>query len=438
MTIILSFPWWALALMVVGVIGLGTLILNLFSSVGDRPGQATVARPCALDSIDFLLALSGVLNAPLHAGGTARLLNNGDEFYPAMLKAIREAERTVNFTTYIWQGGEVSDAFFEALVEAAERGVEVRILVDGWGGLKTPRNDIERLRAVGGKWERFNVPTFGKLTRLHKRTHRRALLVDGRVGFTGGAAIMDKWLGNAQDADHWRDCMVEVRGRLALSLQSTFAQLWAHSTGELLSGQEFYDLDAHEAESEGKGERIRRHLSVISSPSGEAHPMRPLFWYSIRCAKERIYITNPYFVPDDIMADALMERARAGVDVRVLVPNEKIDVLVIRWASRSYYEQLMEAGIRIFEYQPTMIHQKLLVADGVWSLFGSTNMDVRSKELNQENTLGILDRGFAAELEDTFLADLQRAEEVDLERWRRRPWYYRIPERFFRLFEEQF
>lgn len=431
-------PWWALVLMAIGVLAIVTLVLNLFSAVGERPDGAGLVDPCRVDSVDFLLALSGVVNAPLHRGGTARLLNNGDAFLPAMIDAIRAAERSVNFTTYIWQDGEVSDAFFDALTDRARAGCQVRVLVDGFGGMRAPGERVEELRAAGGRWERFQMPRFGTLTRLHKRTHRRALVIDGKVGFTGGAAVMDKWLGNAEDEGHWRDCMVEVHGRLALSLQSAFTQLWAHTTGELLSGSAFYPPDAHEAEHAGDGDFIRRHLNVISSPSSEAHPLRHVFWLTIRSAEERVYITNPYFVPDDILMSALKEKASEGVDVRVLVPNELNDVFLIRWASHSYYEELLEAGIRIYEYQPTMIHQKMLVADGKLSIVGSVNMDVRSKELNQENCLVLLDDGFAADVEETFFADLERAEEIDLERWRRRPFYRRIPERFFRLFEEQF
>jgi cardiolipin synthase len=332
----------------------------------------------------------------------------------------------------------VSDAFFDALIDRARAGREVRVLVDGFGGHGAPGDRIEELRAAGGHWSRFHVPRLGTLTRMHKRTHRRAIVIDGMIGFTGGAAVMDKWLGNAEGPDNWRDCMVEVRGRMALSLQSAFTQLWTQTTGELLSGESFYPLNAHDPEQDGEGEVIRRHVNVISSPSSVAHPMRHVFWLSIQCARERVYITNPYMVPDDILLSVLKDRAKAGVDVRILLPNKHNDVPLIRWASLSYYEELLTAGVRIFEYQPTMIHQKLLVTDGKWSLVGSVNMDVRSKELNQENAIGILDEGFGADVESTFHRDLERAVEIDLERWRRRPAIYRVPERFFRLFEEQF
>ena len=165
--------------------------------------------------------------------------------------------------------------------------------------------------------------------------------------------------------------------------------------------------------------------------------MRALFWFTIQSSRKRVYITNPYFVPDDILCAVLKERARAGVDIRILVPNEHIDLPPIRYASQSYFDGLLEAGVRIFEYQPTMIHQKLLVADGVWSIVGSVNMDVRSKDLNQENALGMLDEGFAAEMEETFHRDVDQAREVHLDEWRSRPFYHRIRERFCRLFEEQ-
>jgi cardiolipin synthase A/B len=316
-----ELPWWALLLMLVGLLALGTLVLNLFSSFGDRPDSATQIGKCDVGSIDFLLALAGVLNAPLHRGGSARLLNNGDEFLPAMLDAIRGAQHSVNLTTYIWQPGEVSDRFFDALTERARAGVGVRVLIDGFGGLRAPGDRIEELRNAGGQWAVFHSPRFGKLTRMHRRTHRRALVVDGMIGFTGGAAVMDKWLGDAQDPDHWRDCMVEVRGRTALSLQSAFAQLWTETTGELLAGEAYYATDGYPAMREGEGEPIRQHINVISSPSAEAHPMRHVFWFSIRSARKRVYITNPYFVPDDLMSEVMKERARAGVDVRVLVPT---------------------------------------------------------------------------------------------------------------------
>jgi cardiolipin synthase A/B len=369
----------------------------------------------------------------------ARLLNNGDEFLPAILAALRGAERSINFTTYIWEDGEMSDLVFAALIERARAGVAVRVLIDAFGGLRVPDGKIEELRGAGGRWQWFHPLRFGKLTRLHRRNHRRGIIVDGRIAFTGGASVMDKWLGDARGPDEWRDCMVELRGSVATDLQSVFCQLWSQVTGEMLVGADVFPSprEAERAES-GPGEALFQHVNVISSPSSEAHPMRFVFWLSFRAARERIFITNPYFVPDRIMSAVLQERARAGVDVRVLVPNEQNDVSVIRWASRNYYEDLLRAGLRIYEYQPTMIHQKLVVVDGRWSVVGSVNMDVRSKELNQENAVGIHDIGFARQLEETFFRDLERAREITLPEFRRRPAWHRLPERALALLEEQF
>jgi cardiolipin synthase len=434
---ITAAPWWVLAPAAFGLLALTTMILNLFTAIGERPGSAWLTGPCPVDTDEFMIALAGNVNAPLQKGGTARLLNNGDEFVPVMVDAIRGARHSISFMTYIWVPGELSEMLFDALEKKAREGVEVRVMIDGFGGLMTPRERIERFEAAGGRWAWFHPPRFGKLTRFYKRNHRRALVIDGRLGFTGGMSVDDKWLGAAGDPEHWRDSMVEVRGTLATSLQSAFAQLWTHVTGETLVGPEYYPYTHDDERERGPGEPISWHVSIISSPSGEAHPLRLVFWMSVQAARSSVYITNPYFVPDDVMCAALVDRARAGVDVRILVPNEHIDVAIIRWASHAHYERLLTAGVRIYEYQPTMIHQKHMVIDRAWALVGSANMDVRSKELNQENVLGIRDTGFAAQVEEVFFADLEAAKEIDLERWRRRPRWHRVPERLSLLLEEQ-
>ncbi len=435
---LLDHPWWLLTLAVIGVIAIVVLLMTLFSAVGERPSSSSVTGEFDVRSPQFLLGLAGIVDSPTVSGGSARLLNNGREFIPAMLQAFEQARSSINFMVYIWEDGELSDSIFDAMIAAAERGVQVRLMIDGFGGMKAPDERIEELKRAGGRWEWFHPPRFGKLTRFHKRNHRRAIVVDGRIGFTGGAAVMDKWIGNAEDPDHWRDSMVEVRGPLAANLQSAFTQLWAHVTGEILLGDEFYPHSDPDESPAGPGEPISQHVSVVSSPSSGAHPMRFVHWLSCRCARERIYITNPYFVPDEMMQRILEERARAGVDVRVLVPNERNDIRVIRWASHHYYERFLEAGVRIYEFQPTMIHQKLIVVDGALSVVGSANLDVRSKQLNQENALVILDHGFAQQMEHTFLEDLSRSREIDLEEFRNRPFGHRLVERFASMFEEQF
>ncbi len=435
MSDVLSPPWWFLALAVIGGIALVSVIVTLFFALGRRPQRFTATEAPEIGSPDFLRGISGTVNAPLIEGGSARLLNNGVEIFPAILGAIERAERTVNFMAYIWEPGKVSDRVLDALCERAKAGVQVRLMLDGMGGMRTPDEGIERLRAAGGKVQWFRQFRLGKLTRFHKRNHRRAIIIDGKVGFTGGAAVGDKWMGDAQNEKQWRDIMVEVRGCLAANLQSAFTQLWASVCGEILLGKDFYPGEEQAAET---SEALSKHVNVISSPADEAHPLRKFFWISFACARERIWLTSPYFVPDDDTRKIIAERARAGVDVRLLLPDHHTDAEPIRRASHSYFQELMDAGVRIWEYGGTMMHTKALVVDGRWSIVGSANMDVRSKELNQENVIGILDDGFGRRMEETFEQDLEQAAEIDREAWPRRGIGRRIVERVCVLFAEQY
>jgi cardiolipin synthase len=263
----------------------------------------------------------------------------------------------------------------------------------------------------------------------------RPARIDGLIAFTGGAAVGDKWLGNAASKEEWRDSMVQVTGPLARSVQSAFTTLWGSCAGELLIGDGHYP--AREARSPG-AEEVSYHTSVTSAPSHEDHPLRLFFLLSFLSARRTLYITTPYFVPDAQTRAAAAGRARQGVDVRILLPNELTDAVPIRLAGHSYFDDLLSAGIRIFEYQPAMMHNKAVVVDGLWSVVGSPNMDIRSKELNEENVLGILDEGFARQLEAVFLADLEKAKEITLQEWRRRGPWPRIKERAAALFAEQY
>jgi cardiolipin synthase A/B len=474
-------PWWVTALAVVGVFALVSVVVSLFFSLGRRPGSLNISERPPVGSETFLRGLSGTLNAPLLKGGTTRLLNNGVEIFPAMLEAIRRAEKSVHFMAYIWQPGRASDAVLAALTERAKAGVEVRLMLDGMGGMKAPRAEIQALRDAGGKVQWFHQLKFGKLTSFYKRNHRRAIVVDGKIAFTGGAAVADEWLGDAESEEHWRDMMVEVRGCLANNLQSAFTQLWANTCGEILMGDDYYQPDDHTGSAErrgedgdsggrdggsgggdddsdsgdggsdsgavdpndraprdGEGEEISRHIHVISSPAEASHPLHIFFWTSFACARERIWLTSAYFAPDDDTRKILAERARAGVDVRLLLPNKLTDAPMVRLASHAYYGPLLEAGVRIFEFQPSMMHAKTLVVDGVWSIVGSANMDIRSKELNQEGVLGIADRGFGKQLEETFLNDLKKSNEIKLEEWKRRSLIARFNERLCLAFVEQY
>lgn len=431
------YRWWAVLFFVVGVLATGTALLALFSPYGQRAERVSSTLRPPVDSPDFLAALSGVTNAPVRRGGTAELLSNGVEYFPAILRDLRAARRSIDFMVYIWEPGEVSDSALRVLTERARAGVQVRVALDGMGALNAPEEGFRELRAAGGRVSRFHPLRFGVLTRFHRRNHRRAIVIDGEVGYTGGAAVGDKWLGDARTPDEWREDVVRVTGPLARSLQAAFAQTWSVTTGEILAGPDFYPPEP-DPEQGPDATPVSTHLGVLSSPSDEQLPLRKLFWLTFAAARERLYVTNAYFVPDHALVRALEERARAGVDVRVLVPGPVTDAKPVRWASQAHYQELLEAGVRIWEYQGTMLHSKSLVVDGVWSVVGSSNLDIRSTELNQENVLGILDAGFGAQVERAFLEDLARSREVRLEEWRRRPWYKRAREKGAELFDEQF
>ena len=431
----------------VGAIALVTVTVALFFSLGRRSPELEEAVRPPVDSLEFAAMVAGTAGTPLAEGGTARLLHDGDEFFPRLLHVLGNARHTINFSVYIWEDGKVSDMVLPVLRERAQAGVEVRVLLDGLGSLTASDEKMEQLRAAGAKVAIYRSPKIGKLTRFHKRNHRRAIVIDGTTGFTGGMAIGDKWLGHAQAPENWRDTMVEVTGPLATSLQSAFVAPWAHTTGEILAGPRFFpphvravsaaETRAHSAQPRD-AQPVTRHTGIASSPSSENHPLRLLIAQTFLSANKRIYITTPYFIPDDSLRKALIERARAGVDVRVLSNSDHTDAKPIRLASHSYFEELLAAGVRIYEYEKTMIHSKHIVVDGVWCVVGSPNMDVRSKELNEENVLGIVDTGLGRELEKTFLEDQSNAREIRLEEWKQRGWFTRIVEELAALFEEQY
>jgi cardiolipin synthase len=426
--------WWVKGLAAAGALSIGAGALTLFSSLGRRPALLHVSERHPLDSREFAASLAGITRSALRHGGTARLLNDGDEFFPAMLQAISAARHNVNFCVYIWEEGQVADAFLGALTDRARAGVQVRLLLDARGATHAPEAGLERLRQAGGRVASFRPARFGMLTRYHKRNHRRAVVVDGALAFTGGAAMADKWQGHAQDAEHWRDVMVEVTGPLAASVQSAFTDDWAHTTGEILAGPAFFPPeDVTAAPAPGPV-----HVGLATAPSSEDHPIRLVYMSVLAAARQRVAITTPYFVPDASLRKEMADRARGGVSVRVLLPDEHTDAAVIRRASQHYYEELLEAGVRIWEYQGTFLHAKTLVADGVLSVVGAANFDIRSMEHNHENVLAVQDASLAAALEAAFERDLRRAQAITLDGWRRRGAWARLKERLAILPAEQF
>jgi cardiolipin synthase A/B len=424
-----GLSWWVLLLLVIGVVALVGVIGALFLPDWPEPDYTLgLEEPVGSDA--FVEGVAGMLNVPLLRGGTVTVLQNGDRFYPAMLEAIRSAKDTVNFEVYIFEPDEVGRQFMDALIERARAGVEVRVLLDAFGSGKLKREMRDELTSAGIQFERFRPLALRNLVRIYRRTHRRAIVIDGRIGFTGGAAVSKKWKGDTTNAHEWRDSMTRVTGPLVNGIQAAFATNWVYCRGEVIAGPRFYPV--HDR---GEGPC---GVSVVSSPSDSMQPIRLLFWLSFTNARERLWICNSYFIPDIHLRKAVQERARAGVDVRILVPGNHTDAIPVQLAGRSYYQELLEAGVRIFEYLPSMMHAKTVVVDDAWSIVGSANMDERSMELNEENVLGIADRDVARAIAEGVERDLKRSKEVKLEEWSKRPWWQRGLETIAKALIEQY
>lgn len=424
-----GLPWWAWTLLVIGGVAFVSVFGALFLPDWPEP-PLSLAFEAEPGSEEFVALVAGVLGIPVHRGGEATILQNGDAFYPAMLEAIRAARETINFQVYIFEPDAIGRQFMDAFMERARAGVEVRLLVDGFGALRLGRREREELKAAGVRVERFRPLALRNLVRIYRRTHRRSIVIDGRVAFTGGAAVSRKWAGDVRTRHEWRDSMTRVTGQLVTGVQSAFATTWVYCTGEVLGGPRFFPPPP-------TGRKISG-LSVVSSPSDAMQPIRLLFWISFRNARRRIWISNSYFIPDVHLRRTVMERARAGVDVRILVPGDHTDAIPVQWSGRSYYDELLAAGVRIFEFQPSMMHAKTAVVDDAWVIVGSANLDERSMELNEENALGVADEVFAREVAAGNERDFLRSREIEPAEWRRRPLWRRALERAAKVLIEQY
>jgi cardiolipin synthase A/B len=306
----------------------------------------------------------------------------------------------------------------------------VRLLVDWFGSWRLRRRHRDEMTRGGVRVEAFRPFNLRHLVRIYRRTHRRAIVIDGRIAFTGGAAIAKKWAGDVRTKHEWRDSMIRVTGPLVGGIQSAFAENWVYCTGEVLSASRFFPPLAP-----APGPCS---ISVVSSPSDVLQPIRLLFWLSFAHAQRRLWISNSYFIPDPRLRKTVVERARHGVDVRILVPGNHTDAVPVQLAGSSYYDELLAAGVRIYEYLPSMMHAKTVVVDDAWSVIGSANMDERSMELNEENIVGIADGPFAQTLAAGLERDFAQSHEVRLEEWRRRPIWKRGLEALAKVLIEQY
>ena len=386
-----------------------------------RQGYELRGEELEVGSQEFLRATEAITMAPITHGNDIELFINGDEIFPAMIETMRGAQRSLNFLTYLYWSGEIATEIASTLCQRAKAGVEVNVLLDAVGSARMDRALISDMNDAGVTFAFFRPPKPYAVRRLNNRTHRKLLIADGAVGMTGGVGIADQWTGNAQDPHHWRDTHVRVRGPIVRGLQGAFAENWLEATGDVLVGPAY--LPELEPVSDDGPMQVVRSTAEVGDTNIEA-----LYFLAIACARTSLRLTSAYFAPRPSFVEALVDAAQRGVDVRVLVPGPHIDKEFVRHAGRAVYEQLLDGGVRLHEYRPTMIHAKTLTIDGVWSSVGSVNFDNRSFQLQDEVTLCICSRSFAALLDEQFERDLERSEEIDLPRWNGRPLVNEIAE----------
>ncbi len=388
-----------------------------------------LSRRTSVHADDFLYTIQSTCQAALHHGNKVEVLTNGPEYYPAMLEAIRSATRSVNMECYILQPGRVADQFIDALSDRARKGVNVTIVVDAIGSFSFRGRPVQRLRKAGCRIESYQRLHWYRLARINNRTHRELLVIDGRVAFVGGAGVADWWMYPRRRQRPWRDTMARVEGPIVAALQGVSAENWLECCGEILTGPEYFpDLDR-------AGETTA--FVVKSSPSDRATASRVAFQLLMEGADRQVRISTPYFLPDRAFRRALIEIAARGVELTVIVPGRATDQKWVRLASRRMWGHLLEAGIRIFEYRDAMTHAKILVVDGLWAVLGTTNIDNRSFEHNDEVNIALRDETVARRLLDDYDRDIRDSDEITLERWRRRPLWEKIVGPFVWILERQ-
>ena len=409
----------------------GGLILGILALIGflDAVRGTPVKRVLSVDgdlprvrdqAFEPLMEL--VCRTELEPGNAAEIFWNGDQTYPRLWEDLRSAKRSITLQMYYNKPGRMADTLSEILIERARAGVKVCFLFDAFG-TSFKKHYVEKLEREGVQMRKFRPLTIQALNHVNHRAHNRVICIDGLVGWTGGFGIDDKWFGDGRTADQWRDSNVRFTGPAVQHLQAAFCACWAEATGDLLMGESLYPLDTDPTD----GPLLAGLLHA--SPSVGSTDAERFFTMSIACAREKLYITNSYFVPDRDLRKLLCAAVGRGVDVRVLTVSEKTDIKSTWYAGRARYEQLLSAGVRIFEYRNTMMHAKTLVVDGHWCAVGSMNADNRSLSFNEETVLLMLDDDASATVEKHFVDDLEHADEIRLESFRKRGLWPRVKEK---------
>jgi cardiolipin synthase A/B len=413
-----------IAITVVLTLLAGLVFMNFAGT--EKKIETEVVHLYPVDDPQFRRAMGLMMGPAITDGNKTTELINGEQIFPAMLDAIRSARKTVLFETYIYWSGEIGNQFADALAERAKAGVKVHVLLDWLGSAKADNGMIERMKEAGVEVRLYHPLRWYNLSRLNNRTHRKLLIVDGSVGFTGGVGIAQEWTGNAEDPGHWRDSHFRVEGPVVAQMQSVMLDNWAKTTGKVLHGADYFPAI--------KAVGTESAQMFASSPNGGSESMLMMYLLAITAATRSIDISSAYFVPDEITRNALVAAVKRGVRVRIITPGKHIDAETVRRASRGLWGDLLEAGVQMYEYQPTMYHCKVMIVDGLMTSVGSTNFDVRSFRLNDEANLNIYDAGFAARQTKVFEADLAKSQRITYAAWASRPFVSKVHEHTLALF----
>ncbi len=412
---------------------LATLLIGIFILNFKNPQTELAYKVEAVAPVSdkhFSNMLGNLMGPEFVGGNRVHALYNGDEIFPAMLDAIKVAKKTITFESYIYWSGGVGSQFADALSERARNGVKVHVLIDWVGSQKMDQSLVERMEAAGIQLEYYHRLKWYNLSRMNFRTHRKILVVDGRIGFTGGVGIADEWSGDGLHPNHWRDSHYRAEGPVVGQMQSAFMDNWMKSRPEVLHSPDYFP------ETKKVGNSSAQMFKSSSREGGSS--VRIMYLLAIAAAKKSIHIESAYFVPDETTIDALVNARRRGVDVELIVPGVLTDSLIVRHASRQQWGPLLEAGVRIFEYQPALFHCKVFVVDKLFVSIGSTNFDERSFRLNDEANLNILDGDFALRELEAFSRDREKSVEVSLEAWKNRPFFDKVTEQMMIIFRSQF
>lgn len=411
-----------------GVLLLAVVLLVLFIWSIKRHRDPRLAVDCDAPMAQLIDSLAGLTHGPIIGGNAVEVFENG-AFFEALFETIAAARHSVHFETFLWKDGVLARRLVEALVERRRAGVEVRVLVDARGGRKMGKAAQRRLCDAGCKFEMHHPSHIRNIGVFNERDHRKLVVVDGQVALLGGHCIVDQWLGEAQDRDHFRDIGVRIRGPAVRTLQYAFSENWIEETGELFVGEAVFPPlpDAG---------NVAVHVACVK-PEGSPPAVKILHHLVICLARQRLWIQNPYFLPDAEAIEAFGRAVARGVDVRIMVPAaEASDMPLVQHAAHRNFGKLLDAGVRIFEYQTTLLHQKVLTVDGVWCAIGSSNFDDRSLETNDEITIGLHDAALARHFEAVFERDARHCVELDAASWARRGRWHQLKDKALFMFNE--